>query len=142
MFSKKNKPIFILSILILLFTFSSCDNDDNDELVVQQLVIVDKAVASSDLSDSQVTPMLNDVDVVVDLSNGVKLLTLAEQMVSVTSPDISASNGVIHIIDEVMLPIPKGKDIIETVMASDDLSILVSAILIIIKIKNIKRRKH
>jgi len=142
MFSKKNKPIFILSILILLFTFSSCDNDDNDELVVQQLVIVDKAVASSDLSDSQVTPMLNDVDVVVDLSNGVKLLTLAEQMVSVTSPDISASNGVIHIIDEVMLPITKGKDIIETVMASDDLSILVSAILIIIKIKNIKRRKH
>mgnify|MGYP001563358072 FL=1 len=90
--------------------------------------VANGAVASSDLSDNQTITMLSENDIVVDLSNGVELLTIAEQMVSVTTADVLASNGVIHIIDEVMLPILDEKDIVETAIATDNLSILVSAL--------------
>lgn len=199
MFSYKNKPILILFLFSLLITFSSCNDDDDDPVIVQPMDIVDKAVAtadlsilvsalqtanlvdalkgngpftvfaptnaafealldsndswnsltdipsdllntvllyhvangavaSSDLSDNQTITMLSENDIVVDLSNGVELLTIAEQMVSVTTADVLASNGVIHIIDEVMLPILDEKDIVETAIATDNLSILVSAL--------------
>ncbi|WP_111708353.1 fasciclin domain-containing protein [Lutibacter citreus] len=197
MFSKKIIPLLILGLFII--TFTSCDSDDNDEIIIKQLDIVETAIGSNDLSilvqalqkadlvsalqadgpftvfaptnaafqnlldsndswnglddipvdllktvllyhvtsgvasssglsDGQVITMLNDGNISVDLSNGVQLSTIAEQMVTVTNADILVSNGIIHIIDEVMLPLPKEKDIVETAIGSNDLSILVQAL--------------
>jgi len=83
---------------------------------------------SSTLSNNQEIITLNTGKLIVDLSEGVQLKTIAEQMVSVISPDIVASNGVIHIIDEVMLPIPPANDIVDIAIETDDLSILVAAL--------------
>ena len=49
MYSYKNKSILILLLFSLLITFSSC-NDDDDPVIVQPMDIVDKAVATTDLS--------------------------------------------------------------------------------------------
>merc|ERR1719433_1712107 len=61
--------------------------------------VVDGQVLSSDLSDGQVVETLNGEDAVVDLSSGVKINTS-----TVTSADILASNGVIHVINSVLVP--------------------------------------
>lgn len=52
MISKKNIPILILMFFVVLFTFSSCDddNDENEIIIIESMDIVDKAVATPDLS--------------------------------------------------------------------------------------------
>jgi len=56
-------------------------------------------VLSSDLSDGQVVETLNGEDSKIDLSAGVKINTS-----TVTNADVLASNGVIHVIDSVLVP--------------------------------------
>jgi uncharacterized surface protein with fasciclin (FAS1) repeats len=55
-------------------------------------------VTSADLVDGPVT-MLNGADVTIDLSDGVKI-----NDANVIAADIEASNGIIHVIDAVLLP--------------------------------------
>jgi uncharacterized surface protein with fasciclin (FAS1) repeats len=61
--------------------------------------VVDGKVLSTDLSDGMTAPTLNGADITVDLSDGVKI-----NDATVTTADVAASNGVIHIIDTVLLP--------------------------------------
>ncbi|WP_298368733.1 fasciclin domain-containing protein [uncultured Lutibacter sp.] len=90
--------------------------------------VVSGKSAAADLSQGQELTTLNMEKIEVDLTNGVMLKTLAEQMVSVTTANINASNGIIHIIDEVMLPIAPEMDIVDKAIATADLSILVQAV--------------
>jgi len=63
--------------------------------------VADGNVASSDLSDGQmVQTKLNGAKVEVDISGDVVKINKA----TVTTPDVEASNGVIHIIDSVLVP--------------------------------------
>ena len=64
--------------------------------------VVSGKVASTDLVNGPV-PTLNGADVTVDLTDGVKI-----NDANVIIPDIEASNGIIHVIDKVLLP-PMGK---------------------------------
>merc|ERR1712003_483221 len=61
--------------------------------------VVGAKVLSTDLSDGMVATTLNGDDVTVDLSNGVKI-----DESTVIIPDVEASNGVIHVIDSVLVP--------------------------------------
>ena len=61
--------------------------------------VVDGAVMSTDLTAGPV-PTLQGEDITVDLSDGVTL----NDSVKVTTADIEASNGVIHVIDGVLVP--------------------------------------
>jgi uncharacterized surface protein with fasciclin (FAS1) repeats len=61
--------------------------------------VVDGAVMSTDLTDGPV-PTLQGEDITVDLTDGVTL----NETVTVTTADIEASNGVIHVIDGVLVP--------------------------------------
>jgi uncharacterized surface protein with fasciclin (FAS1) repeats len=61
--------------------------------------VVSGAVMSADLTDGPV-PTVQGEEITVDLSNGVTL----NESVTVTSADIEASNGVIHVIDGVLVP--------------------------------------
>tara|TARA_B100001287_G_scaffold65918_1_gene53777 strand:- start:109 stop:1659 length:1551 start_codon:yes stop_codon:yes gene_type:complete len=60
--------------------------------------VVAGAVESTDLENGPVST-LNGSDITVDLSNGVMINTS-----NVTTPDVIADNGVVHIIDGVLLP--------------------------------------
>ncbi len=90
--------------------------------------VVSAKALSSDLSNDQELTTLNTGKLIVDLSNGVKLKTESGQSVSVTTADIEASNGVIHIIDEILLTDTLPKDITDLAIATPDLSSLVTAL--------------
>jgi uncharacterized surface protein with fasciclin (FAS1) repeats len=61
--------------------------------------VVDGAVMSTDLTDGPV-PTLQGEEITVDLSDGVTL----NDSVNVVAADVAASNGVIHVIDGVLVP--------------------------------------
>lgn len=61
--------------------------------------VVSGKVMSTDLTDGMKAPTVNGEEITVDLSSGVKINESA-----VTSADIEASNGVIHVIDTVLVP--------------------------------------
>ena len=74
---------------------------ENEEVLTQILTyhVADGAVTSADLETGMVPTLEGaDVDVVVD--NGAVTVNGAE----VVQPDVTASNGVIHVIDTVLIP--------------------------------------
>lgn len=56
-------------------------------------------VMSGDLSDGMTATTVQGGDITVDLGDGVMI-----NDANVTTPDIEASNGVIHVIDKVLMP--------------------------------------
>ncbi len=61
--------------------------------------VVSGKVMSTDLSDGMMAPTLKGDNITVDLSEGVKINSS-----NVVTADIEASNGVIHVIDTVLVP--------------------------------------
>lgn len=61
--------------------------------------VVGASVKSTDLSDGQKAATVEGQEITVDLSDGVKI-----ESANVVSADIMASNGVVHVIDAVILP--------------------------------------
>lgn len=91
--------------------------------------VVSGKVMSTDLSNGLEAQTLNGESINVDLSSGVKI-----NKSNVISADIEATNGVIHVIDEVLVPssfvLSTAPSIPETVvdiaLSSEDFSMLVS----------------
>jgi uncharacterized surface protein with fasciclin (FAS1) repeats len=73
--------------------------------------VVSGTVLSTALSNGDV-PTLNGLSVTVDLMDGVMINTA-----SVTLADVSAENGVVHVIDQVLLPIPLSVEEVQTIQA-------------------------
>lgn len=75
--------------------------EENKEILSSILLyhVVDGVAASSGLSDGQVIETLNGESVTVDLTDGVKINDSV-----VSQPDFMASNGIIHVIDSVLVP--------------------------------------
>lgn len=62
-------------------------------------------VQSGELMDNQtITTLLSGSDLTVDLSNGAKIETTSSQSVNIIVTDVQGTNGVIHAVDEVLLP--------------------------------------
>ena len=61
--------------------------------------VVPGKVMSGDLSDDMMATTVQGSDIMIDLDNGVMV-----NEASVVTADISTSNGVIHVIDKVILP--------------------------------------
>jgi uncharacterized surface protein with fasciclin (FAS1) repeats len=62
--------------------------------------VVSGNVLAADLSDGQVVPTLNGQSLTVSISEGNVMINGAK----VTAADLSGSNGVIHVVDGVLLP--------------------------------------
>ena len=74
--------------------------ENKDQLTaVLSYHVVDGKVMSTDLTDGMEAETLEGSTLTVDLSDGVKV-----GEATVTQPDIEASNGVIHVIDTVLMP--------------------------------------
>ena len=62
----------------------------------------------------------------IESNNGLKITDGRNRVSTITSTDIQASNGVVHLVDNVLLP--ADKDIVATASALPDFSILVEAV--------------
>jgi uncharacterized surface protein with fasciclin (FAS1) repeats len=71
---------------------------------VLQLHVVGSRALSSQLTNGQLLPtLLPNVSLTVGLTTGVRI-TGPRNFASVVTPNIVAKNGVIHVIDTVLLP--------------------------------------
>src|SRR6056297_1111171 len=103
---------------------------DNPDVLAEvlQYHVVSGQVMSTDLSNGEVSTLLSGKSINVSIADGV--VTLNSSAI-VTDADIEASNGVVHIIDEVLLPegfeLPKD-DIVTIASETPSLSILLDAL--------------
>jgi len=61
-------------------------------------------VQAADLTDGQAVEMLNDGGITIDLSDGAKISTSSNQSVNIALTDVQGTNGVVHVVDQVLLP--------------------------------------
>lgn len=74
--------------------------ENKDQLVaILTYHVVSGKVMSTDLTDDMTAATVNGSDIMIDLDDGVKI-----NEASVVTADIETSNGVIHVIDAVILP--------------------------------------
>ncbi|MEL7204843.1 MAG: fasciclin domain-containing protein [Pseudomonadota bacterium] len=74
--------------------------ENKDQLVsILTYHVVPGKVMSTDLSDDMAATTVQGTDIVIDLDEGVKV-----EEATVVTADIETSNGVIHVIDTVILP--------------------------------------
>lgn len=92
--------------------------------------VVSGKVMSTDLSDGMTAPTLKGDTIEVDLSSGVKINSS-----NVIAADIESSNGVIHVIDTVLVPSDfvleteaELPSIVDIAVGNEDFSILVAAL--------------
>jgi len=103
---------------------SSLDDLSKEALMpILMYHVVSGNVLSSDLSSGRVTT-LNGNDIDVDVSSSVMINGKS----SVTATDIQGTNGVIHVIDKVLLPEDAPKNIVETASSDEQFSTLVDAL--------------
>jgi transforming growth factor-beta-induced protein len=88
--------------------------------ILKYHVISGAAVKSTDLKNGQLAKTLAGPSVAIDTSMGVKI-----NNATVTMADIEASNGVIHVIDTILLP---PKDIIDVATAAGNFKSLAAAL--------------
>ncbi|MBL7472682.1 fasciclin domain-containing protein [Robertkochia sediminum] len=75
------------------------------EAVVLYHVVAGANVQSGDLSDGQEIPMGIDGEILtVDLSDGAMLMDGTGRDINIIATDVQGSNGVIHAVDQVLLP--------------------------------------
>ncbi len=99
------------------------DLNKEDLLPILTYHVVSGNVLSSDLSSGNVTT-LNGKDIAVEVGSSVTINGNA----NVVSTDIQGTNGVVHVIDKVLLPENAPKNIVETAMSDEQFSILVDAL--------------
>jgi len=88
--------------------------------------VVAGQVMSTDLSDGLMVETLQGETISFDLTDGAKV-----NMSMITGADIQATNGVIHVIDEVLVPEsfvlnPIDMDVVDIALGNEDFSMLVS----------------
>ncbi|MDT0540852.1 fasciclin domain-containing protein [Croceitalea sp. P059] len=117
------------------------DTDEELDLLVKILtyhVVAGTEAFSTDLSDGQSIETVNGASVRINLKDGtVHLVDATDNNATVVIPDVDASNGVVHVINKVLLPQEaldfvaalNMMNIVETAIATDDLSLLVDALI-------------
>ncbi|WP_420399140.1 fasciclin domain-containing protein [Flagellimonas sp.] len=121
-------------------SLSDFDTQEELDLLVDILtyhVVAGTAAFSTDLSDGQTIPTVSEDEVTIKLYGGhVFVKDASEEKAKVVIPDVEASNGVVHVIDKVLLPQAaidfvaslQMKNIVEIAIETDDLSLLVDAL--------------
>ncbi|MGB5170330.1 MAG: fasciclin domain-containing protein [Eudoraea sp.] len=115
------------------------DTQEEKDLLVQILtyhVVAGTAAFSDDLSDGQMIETFQGESVEISLNNSVHVKDATDKPATVVIPDIEASNGVVHVINKVLLPqvaldfitAQTLKTIVEIAVETDDLSLLVEAL--------------
>ena len=109
-------PMTLLSLLL--------DNDALAEVLTYH--VAGDSVMSTDLSDGQVITTLNGGDVTVTIDGGTVMINNAMVIVA----DLVGSNGVVHVIDAVLLPPPPAPaTVVDIIVNSPDHTVLETAVI-------------
>ena len=116
------------------------DTDEEKALLTKVLtyhVVAGVSAFSTDLSNGQVIETVQGETISIALTdNGVEIMDATETNANVALADVAASNGVVHVIDKVILPqevldmlaAMSLRTIVEIAVDTDDLSVLVDAL--------------
>ena len=128
-------------LLSQLEDFESLDDFDEEAeqqllaLILQYHVISETEAFSTELSDGTVLTTLQSEELTVNVDGGVFIQDQTEDLAEVVSADNDASNGVVHIVNKVLLPqaaldalFPK-PNIVELVVETEELSLLEEAVI-------------
>jgi transforming growth factor-beta-induced protein len=92
----------------LLDELDATSLDDIDVPTLQAVLqyhVVNGKVLSSSLTNGQVVePLLTGTEFTIGLTGGAKITDANDRVANITTVDVEASNGVVHIIDKVILP--------------------------------------
>ncbi|WP_299528676.1 fasciclin domain-containing protein [Ulvibacterium sp.] len=115
------------------------DTDEEKALLVKVLtyhVVAGTAAFSSGLMNGQQITTEQGEDVTIKINGGVFIKDATDEKAEVVGPDVEASNGVVHIINKVLLPQevldilnPPTPNIVQLAQSVDDLSLLVEALI-------------
>jgi uncharacterized surface protein with fasciclin (FAS1) repeats len=96
---------------------------------VLQLHVIGSRALSTQLTNGQLLPtLLPNTNLTVGLASGTVRVTGPRNTATVVTANIVAKNGVIHVIDNVLLPAPPPQTITQTAVATPQLSTLVTAL--------------
>ncbi|MDF4222438.1 fasciclin domain-containing protein [Maribacter sp. M208] len=116
------------------------DTDEEKALLTKILtyhVVAGVSAYSTDLSNGQVIETVQGETISIALTdNGVEIMDATETNANVALADVAATNGVVHVIDKVILPqevldmlaAMSLRTIVEIAVDTDDLSVLVDAL--------------
>lgn len=115
------------------------DTEAEKELLAKVLtyhVISGAAALSTDLTNGQTIATVQGENITINLTGGVFIQDATDTDAAVTSADVETSNGVVHVIDKVLLPQevldalnPPLPNIVATAQSVPDLSLLVDALI-------------
>lgn len=90
--------------------FDSLEDFDTDEerailaKILTYHVVAGTAAASTDLTDGMMVTTVQGEDLTISLEGGVFVDDATDMNAEVIIPDVTASNGIVHVIDKVLLP--------------------------------------
>ncbi|WP_435137050.1 fasciclin domain-containing protein [Formosa sp. A9] len=102
-------------------------------LVLQYHVVAGAGVTSNQLSDNQEITTVQGERLMVDLTNGVYIEDATDVSAKVTTADVLATNGVVHVIDKVLIPqevldMLNQKTLVEILVGDNNFSILADVV--------------
>lgn len=98
------------SLLARLDGFDSLDDFNNTQLqdllatILAYHVVSGASVTSGQLTDGQILTTVQGEELTVSTSDGVSFTDAAMESANVTTADVAANNGTIHLIDKVLIP--------------------------------------
>jgi len=75
-----------------------------DVILKYHVVKASANVVVGDLTNGQSVEMLNNAEITIDLSNGARITTKSNQSVKISLTDVQGTNGVVHVVDQVLYP--------------------------------------
>ncbi|TDT37968.1 putative surface protein with fasciclin (FAS1) repeats [Maribacter spongiicola] len=98
------------SLLARLDGFNSLEDFNNEQLqdllatILKYHVVSGASVSSGDLTEGQTITTLQGETLTVSIANGVTFTDAADEVATVTTADVETQNGIVHIIDKVLIP--------------------------------------
>ncbi|MEO1546685.1 MAG: fasciclin domain-containing protein [Bacteroidota bacterium] len=102
--------------------FDSLEDFDTEEekdllaTILRYHVVIGTAAASESLSDGQMIGTAQGEDVTIDLTDGIFVKDATDDKAEVVLEDVTASNGIVHVIDKVLLP----QEVLDALAGDDD----------------------
>jgi|GEM_PF-33563 len=96
---------------------------------VLKMHVVAGYVLSGDLSDGMMAPTFQGEEITFSLNGGASILDNNGRESNITAVDLQAKNGVVHVIDKVILPDLRPETVVDIATGNEDFSILVAALI-------------